>query len=119
MKQRMLRINDEIARVAADIIRSELSDPRIGPVVSVLKAETTTDLKYCKLSVSVLGDERQQNETLAALGSAAGFIRRRIAEVINLRNTPEIKFVFDDSIEYGMKMSRLIDEVNKPRGDQA
>ena len=114
MKTRMLRINDEIARVTADVIRSEMSDPRIGAVVSVMRAETTTDLKFCKLSVSVLGDEKQQKETMSALRNAAGFIRKRIAETVNLRNTPELTFVFDDSIEHGMKMARLIEEVNRP-----
>lgn len=113
MKTRMIRINDEITRVAANIIRSELSDPRVGTVVSVLRAETTTDLKHCKISVSVLGDEKQRADTMAALAKATGFIRKRIAEVINLRNTPELRFVFDDSIEYGMRMGKLIDEVNK------
>ena len=114
MKTRMLRINDEITRVTADVIRSEMSDPRIGTVVSVIKTETTSDLKYCKIWVSVLGDKNQQHETMEALSRASGFIRKRIADIINLRNTPEIKFVLDDSIEHGMKMAKLIDEVNKP-----
>ena len=113
MKTRMIRINDEIARVTADLIRSELSDPRIGAVVSVLRAETTADLKHCKIFVSVLGEEEQQNETMTALSKASGFIRKRVAETINLRQTPEIKFIFDDSIEHGMRMRKLIEEVNK------
>jgi ribosome-binding factor A len=114
MKTRMLRINDEITRVTADVIRSEMADPRIGTVVSVMRAETTSDLKYCKIFVSVLGEKEQQEDTMAALRKATGFIRKRIADIINLRNTPEITFVFDDSIAYGMKMSKLIDEVNRP-----
>lgn len=118
MKTRMIRISDEIARETANIIRSELSDPRIGTVVSVLRAETTTDLKYCKVSVSVLGDERQRSETMTALQNASGFIRKRLAAVINLRNTPEIKFIFDDSIEHGVKMTRLIEAVNKADEDR-
>ncbi|MCL1884164.1 MAG: 30S ribosome-binding factor RbfA [Defluviitaleaceae bacterium] len=111
MKTRMIRINDEIARVAADVIRSELSDPLIGTVVSVLGAETTSDLKHCKIRVSVLGGEN--DETMEGLTRAAGFIRKRIADTINLRQTPEIKFVYDDSIEHGMRMRKLIEEVNK------
>jgi ribosome-binding factor A len=121
MKTRMLRINDEITRVTADIIRFEMSDPRIGSVVSVMRSETTRDLKHCKLFVSVLGDENEQKEVMTALKKAAGFIRKRIAEIINLRNTPELNFVLDDSIEYGLKMAKLIEEVNKPlkeRGDE-
>jgi len=113
MKTRMIRINDEIARVTADVIRSELSDPRIGAVVSVLRAETTADLKHCKVSVSVLGEAEQQKETMDALAKAAGFVRKRVAEIINLRQTPEIKFIFDDSIEYGMRMRELIKSVNE------
>jgi len=113
MKTRMIRINDEITRVTADVIRSELSDPRIGSVVSVLGAETTQDLKYCKIRVSVLGDDAVRDKAMEALSRAAGFIRRRVAEIVNLRQTPEIKFVYDDSIEHGMRMRKLIDEVNK------
>lgn len=110
---RLTRINDEIARVTAQTIRSEMSDPRLGSVVSVMRADTTSDMKFCKIYVSVLGDEAQQQESMEALNSGKGFIRRRIAEVINLRVTPEITFVFDDSIEYGMRMRKLIDEVNR------
>jgi ribosome-binding factor A len=112
----MLRINDEIVRVASDVIRNEMADPRIGTVVSVIKAETTTDLKYCKISVSVFGDDKQKKDTMDALKNASGFVRKRIAEIINLRLTPEITFIFDDSIEYGMRMKKLIEDVNKPLG---
>jgi len=113
MKTRITRINDEIARVIADTIRSGLSDPRIGTVVSVVKTETTSDLKFCQISVSILGDENEQKSTMEALHRATGFIRRRVAETINLRQTPELKFVYDDSIEYGMRMRKLIDSENK------
>ena len=111
-KTRIIRINDEIARVTAEVIRSELTDPRIGTVVTVTKADTTTDLKHCKIFVSVLGDKDQQDSTMDALHKATGFVRKRIADIVNLRQTPEIKFVFDDSIEHGMRMRKLIEEVN-------
>ena len=110
MKTRMIRINDEIARVTASVIRSELTDPRIGTVVSVLRAETTTDLKHCKIYVSVLGEDYQT--PMDALNGASRFIRKRLADIINLRQTPEIKFIFDDSIEHGMRMRQLIESVN-------
>jgi len=110
---RLTRINDEIARVTAEVIRSEMTDPRIGSVVSVMRAETTSDMKYCKIWISVLGDKEKQADTMEALKKGTGFIRRRLAEVINLRVTPEITLVFDDSIEYGMRMRKLIDEVNR------
>jgi ribosome-binding factor A len=113
-KTRMTRINEEIQRETAEIIRSELKDPRIAAMTSVMRAETTADLKYCKIYVSVLGGGDQQQEAAAGLKNAAGFIRKLLAERINLRNTPELKFVLDDSLEYSFRMSKLISEVNKP-----
>lgn len=109
---RMTRINDEVARCAAEIIRFEMSDPRIGGIVSVTGAKVTADLKYCKISVSLLDDELS-DEIMAALTSAAGFVRKRIADTLNLRHTPEITFTLDDSIAQAMRMHKLIDEVNK------
>ena len=113
MKTRMIKINDEIARTSAQIIRQELSDPRIGEVVSVVRSETTADLKISKIYVSILGGDSEKEKTMTALQKASGFVRKRIAEIINLRQTPEIKFVYDDSIEHGMRMRKLIEEANK------
>lgn len=105
------RINAEVQRELSSIIR-ELKDPRIGIMTTVTDVEVATDLKTCKAYISVLGDENAKNETLEGLNSAKGFIRRELARTINLRNTPEIQFILDESIEYGMKISKLIDEVN-------
>ena len=115
---RLIRINDEITRAAANIIRFEMSDPRIGTVVSVTGAKTTADLKFCKISVSILNDANQGDgplpeDTMTALQKAAGFVRKRIAETLNLRHTPEITFILDDSIAHAMRMHKLIDEVNR------
>ena len=107
------RINGEVQRVLADIIRGEIKDPRINPLTSVVAVEVAPDLKNCKAYISVLGDDASAADTLAGLNSAKGFIKNRLAKTINLRNTPEITFVMDQSIEYGVNMSRLIDEVNK------
>ena len=106
------RINGEVQRELSVIIR-ELKDPRVGIMTSVTAVEVTPDLKYCKAYISVLGDDETKAETLAGLKSAAGFIRRELARTVNLRNTPEIKFIMDESIEYGMRMSKLIDDVRK------
>lgn len=106
------RINGEVQRELSNIIR-ELKDPRVGTMTSVTAVEVTPDLKYCKAYISVLGDDETKAETLAGLKSAAGFIRRELARTVNLRNTPEIKFIMDESIEYGMRMSKLIDDVRK------
>ena len=107
------RINGEVQRVLAEIIRGEIKDPRISPWTSVVAVEVAPDLKSCKAWISVLGDEEARENTLQGLKSAEGFIKRQIAKTINLRNTPEITFVMDQSIEYGVKMSHLIDEVTK------
>ena len=106
------RINGEVQRELSNIIR-ELKDPRVGIMTSVTAVEVTPDLKYCKAYISVLGDDETKAETLAGLKSAEGYIRRELARTVNLRNTPEIKFIMDESIEYGMRMSKLIDDVRK------
>ena len=82
-------------------------------MTSVVTVEVAPDLKTCKAYISVLGDEESQKNTLAGLRSAEGYIRRELARRINLRNTPEITFVLDQSIEYGVRMSKMIDEVTK------
>ena len=105
------RVNGEVQRVLAEVIRGEIKDPRISPWTSVVSVEVAPDLKSCKAWISVLGDEESRKATLEGLRSAEGFIRRQLARTINLRNTPEITFVMDQSIEYGVNMSRKIDEV--------
>ena len=107
------RINGEVQRELSNIIRGEIKDPRINPLTSVVAVEVAPDLKTCKAYISVLGDEESQKSTLAGLRSAEGFIRSKLAKTVNLRNTPEIKFVMDQSIEYGVKMSKMIDDVTK------
>ena len=111
------RINMEVQRELSQIIRSEIKDPRIHPPTSVLAVEVTPDLKYCKAYISVLGDEEAGKATIEGLRSAASFVRRELAHRVNLRNTPEIKFILDQSIEYGVNMSKLIDEVTKDLHD--
>ena len=105
------RVNGEVQRVLAEIIRGEIKDPRISPWTSVVAVEVAPDLKSCKAWISVLGDEEVRKSTLQGLRSAEGFIKRQLAKTINLRNTPEITFVMDQSIEYGVNMSHKIDEV--------
>ena len=107
------RINGEVQRELSNIIRGEIKDPRINPLTSVVAVEVAPDLKTCKAYISVSGDEESQAKTLAGLKSAEGFIRSKLAKTVNLRNTPEIRFVLDQSIEYGVKMSKMIDEVTK------
>lgn len=107
------RINGEVLRVLAEVIRSEIKDPRINPMTSVVAVEVAPDLKTCKAWISVLGNEESQKDTLQGLKSAEGYIRNQLAKKINLRNTPEIRFIIDQSIEYGVNMSKMIDDVNR------
>lgn len=105
------RINGEVQRELANIICGGIKDPRISPLTSVVAVEVAPDLKTCKAYISVLGDSEAQKATLAGLKSAEGYIRRELAHTVNLRNTPEIRFILDQSIEYGVHMSKIIDEV--------
>ena len=98
------RINGEVMKELSLIIRQEIKDPRIHMMTSVTSVEVAPDLKTCKAYISVMGSDEEKKDTIAGLRSAEG---------LNLRNTPEIQFVLDQSIEYGVHMSRLIDEVNK------
>lgn len=110
---RLTRINEELQREISQIVLKELKDPRVSTMTSILRVETTQDLKYAKVFVSVLGDEEQKNAVIEGLKNASGFIRRELAHKVNLRNTPELLFHLDESVEYAIKMSKLIDEVNK------
>jgi ribosome-binding factor A len=106
-----IRINEEVFRELSNIIRGELKDPRISPMTSVVSVEVAPDLKTAKAYISVLGDEEAAKKTMAGLKSCGGFIRHLLAQNLNLRNTPEITFVLDQSIAYGVRMSKLIDDV--------
>jgi ribosome-binding factor A len=104
------RINDEVQRALAGIVR-EVKDPRISPLTSVTGTEVAPDLKTCKVYISVYGDSEAGAKTMEGLRSAAGFIRGELARKVNLRNTPQLTFILDDSIAYGVAMSHRIDEV--------
>ena len=106
------RINGEVMRELSNIVRGKIKAPRIHPGTSITAVEVAPDLKTCKAYVSVLGDEKAQEDTVKGLKSAEGYIRMQLAKNLNLRNTPEIRFILDQSIAYGIEMSKKIDEVN-------
>ena len=107
------RINGEVQKELSSIIRGEIKDPRIHPMTSVMAVEVAPDLKTCRAYISVLGNQEAKEATIRGLNSAEGYIRRQLARNLNLRNTPEIRFILDESIEYGVNMSKLIDDVAK------
>lgn len=106
------RTNSDVQRVLSHIIMYEVKDPRVNPVrTTITKLEVTKDLKYCKVYISVLDNDAAKTECIRGLESAKGFIRKSLADSLNLRNTPEISFTLDNSIEYGVEMSKKIDEI--------
>ena len=107
------RINGEVQKELSTIIRNEIKDPRIHPMTSVMAVEVAPDLKTCKAYIRVLGEKEAKEATIKGLKSAEGYIRRQLAHNMNLRNTPEIRFILDESIEYGVTMSKLIDDIAK------
>ena len=113
-----IRINAEVKRALSKIISEEIKDPRVSLMTSVVSVEVAPDLKTCKAYISVLGDTAAQADTLAGLESAVGYIRSQLARTVNMRNTPEIQFILDQSIEYGVNISRKIDEVTKDIQDE-
>jgi ribosome-binding factor A len=107
-KKRNNRLSGEMRKVIAEIIRTQVKDPRISDLTSVTEVHVTEDLKYAKVYISVYGDSQS---TFEALQSAKGFIRREVGKSIKMRITPELIFEKDDSIEKGIYMSSLIDKV--------
>ena len=104
----------EVRRELSEIIRTEVKDPALNNImVSVVSVEVSPDLKYCKAYVSVLGSQEAAGAALDGLKRAVGFIRTELAPRVNLRNTPELKFILDQSIEHGVHMTRLIDDVTQ------
>ena len=106
---RLGRINEEIQREMSSLIRN-VKDPRVSGMISVTAVETTPDLKFCKVYISVL-DKSDVNQVLKGLKSAAGYLRRELGRTLNLRNTPELTFVRDDSIDKG---AHILDMLRNP-----
>lgn len=111
------RVNAEVQRELSNILRGGIKDPRVAPMTSVIAVEVASDLKTCKAYISVFGDEKVQADTVKGLQNAEGYIRHELARTLNMRNTPEIKFVLDQSIEYGVNMSKKIDELTRDLKD--
>ncbi|QHS22291.1 30S ribosome-binding factor RbfA [Virgibacillus sp. MSP4-1] len=114
---RVNRIAEQMKKELGDIIGKKMKDPRIG-FVTVTDVKVTGDLQQAKIFISVLGDDEQKHETLAGLAKAKGFIRSEIGKRIRLRKTPEISFEFDETIEYGNRIERLISELNEDTDKQ-
>ena len=110
MSVKIERLNDQIQEVISEIIHKEVKDPDLK-FVTITGCEVTNDLSFCKVYFTVLN--KDPKETLKSLKGASSFIRGEISKRIEIRHTPELKFVYDSSIEYGMKIDALIDKINK------
>lgn len=110
-KTRLTRIDDEIQKEIAEIIRAELKDPRLNKLITVTRVNTTNDLKLCKVFVSIMAEGSEKKDAMEGLNNSAGFIRRQIASRINLRNTPEFSFVIDESLDESYRMSKILDDI--------
>jgi ribosome-binding factor A len=106
---RMRRVNEAVREVLSARIAEGLKDPRIG-FVTVTSVKTSPDLRQARVYVSVLGDESDREETLAGLASAHGVLQQAIARELRMKRTPTLQFVFDESIDRGMRISELLDE---------
>jgi ribosome-binding factor A len=113
--KRFDRINEEIRKALSDIIR-DMKDPRISPLTTVMRAEATNDLKLCKVMISVYDkDDEVRRETVAQLNRAEGFIAREVGRRIDIRHIPTFEFRLDDSIEYSVRISEILNKLDAER----
>ena len=109
---RIDRISEEVHKAIDKIIRDEVNDPRVGGTWSIVRCEVTRDLRYCKVRVSVLEDDRRKG-MMTALTKAAGFVRRELGRRIDLRYVPEVLFELDTNMEYAAKINQILKESQK------
>lgn len=113
------RMNAEVRKEIQSVVMNGLKDPRVSPLTSITDAKVTPDLKYCTVYVSVLGGEQELEETLEGLRRASGYLRSELARTVNLRITPELRFVPDRSLEYGAHIDSILEELNlNPEDDE-
>lgn len=115
--KRLNRISEEVKRVVSELIYNGLKDPRVNSMTTITNVEVTRDLRFAKIYVSVFGDKDEKENTIIGLESAKGFIRKEIGSRIDLRYAPEPIFYLDESIEQGLYMSKLIEDLNKDNKD--
>jgi ribosome-binding factor A len=112
MSHRIERVNTLIRRELSDIIHNQLRDPRLDVFITINEVETSVDLKFAKIFVSSIGGKQEEAKVLGVLKAAAGFLRTELAQKVRLKHTPELNFIWDDSIEHGDRILRLIDQVS-------
>ena len=111
------RVEEEIKKIVAKLIDNGIKDPRVNGLVSVTKVEVSKDMKYCKIYVSMIGT-KDVNEAMLGLESAKGVVRKEIGDKVRTFNTPEVKFIYDDSMEYGQHIDNIISSLNINHDDE-
>lgn len=117
MNYRASRISEEIKKVISDVIKNELKDPRIAPLTSVTHVEVSRDLRHAKVYISVYGTDEEKNNTIEALRKASGYLRKEIGRRIKIFYTPEVDIELDKSIETGIHIAKLIDNLKNEVGN--
>lgn len=116
--KRVGRISEEIRKVVSELLLTDLKDPRVSAMTSVTEVEVTNDLSYAKIYISVLGSDKDKENTIDGLNSAKGFVRKEISKNLEIRHTPQPLFLLDESIERGVHLSKLIDEISSSADDK-
>jgi ribosome-binding factor A len=112
-RRRPGRLSEVMQQELSDILRKEVKDPRIAEFCTIMRVDVSKDLRHAKVSVSIMGNEVQQKNTIIGLKNATGFIRREIGQRIGLRHTPELSFVLDKSVDYSFEIEQLIKDFYK------
>ena len=113
MSHRIEQVNKLLRRALSDLLQRQIKDPRLDTFVTVTEVSTSTDLRHAKVFVSHLGSEAEKQEILRVLGAASGFLRKELAQHLKMRRIPELSFYWDDSLERGDLILKLIDQVTK------
>ena len=116
---RLNRMSQEVKKVVSEVIMNDIKDPRVPLMTSVTSVELTNDLRFANVYISVLGNEKEKEEAIEGLQSAKGFIRKEIGRKVNLRYTPEPIFFLDTTIEHGIKISKLLNDLKKSDNEES
>ena len=115
--ERTDRVEEEIKKVVGKLIDNGIKDPRVNGLISVTKVDVSKDMKYCKIYVSMLGT-KDIDEAMEGLNSAKGVVRKEIGDKIKTFNTPEVKFIYDDSMAYGQHIDEILNSLNIPHDEE-
>lgn len=117
-RYRIDRISEEIRKEISDIIHNEVKDPRIAQLSSVMRTEVSGDLSFAKIYISVLGSDEDRKTTIEGLEKASGYIRRELGNRLDIRHTPKLQFILDNSIEYSIEITKKLSELNVKPEDE-